>query len=206
MLDKNPQQNQIKNYSDLSEVLAEYQLNVITYTEPYSKAIFLKQILPEIKTPIIFLDFDLLFSGYLTLQSFSKSDNLILFQPEKQNWPNILKEILSKLSDKQSFLIIDSLNNFLNMFEANSNTGRLVNSYIMLLTSIAKMSKSSICILSMTRNNTENLILSISGRRIPEIKNMTHIHFYQTNSNLKITRIEQNESNSFVLPIRSELV
>ena len=206
VLDKNPQQNQINNYSDLSKILQENTFNSITYTEPFSKALFLKHILPKIKTQVIFVDFDLLFSGYLISESISKPENLILFQPDKGNWQDSLKEIFLKLSEKKSCLIIDSLNNFFSIFEANSNAGRLVNSYIMILTSIAKMSESNICIFSMTRNAKENLVLSISGRKIPEINHMTHFHFYHANSEFRITKFLKNESESFLLPINSELI
>ena len=73
-------------------------------------------------------------------KSIPQPENFILFQPDKTNWKNSFKEIISKLSQKKSFLIIDSLNNFFNIFESNSDAGRLTNSFIMILTSIAKMS------------------------------------------------------------------
>ena len=208
MLDKNPQQNQIQKYSDLSKILEKNTFNSILYSDPFLKAVFLKEIIPEINSPIIFLDFDLLFSGYLISGSISKPNNLFLFQPNKENWQESLKEIFKKLSEQKSFLIIDSLNNFFNMFENNSDVGRLVNSYIMLLISSAKMSESNICLLSMARkDDDENMVLSISGRKIPQTTYMTLLQFDQTDSELKVTiSFQKNEFNSFLLPIKSDLV
>ena len=205
VLDKNPQQNEIKNYSELLKSIEKNTFNSLTYTEPFSKAIFIKQIIPDLKTPIIFLDFDLLFSGYSFSGSISLPENFILFQLNKTNWKNSFKEIIMKLSQKKSLLIIDSLNNFFSIFESDSDSGRLTNSIIMILTSVAKMSKSSIVIFSMTRNEKDNSVLSISGRKIPEIQDMNHFHFYQNNSDFRIIHLQKNEGNSFHVPITSEL-
>jgi len=58
---------------------------------------------------------------------------------------------LYKISQKKSVIIIDSFNGFFNMFDKMENSGRLVSSYLMLISSAAKMSNSVVIIANMAR-------------------------------------------------------
>ena len=120
---------------------------------------------------------------------------------------NLHKNILLQITTTKSVIIIDSLNGFFNLFEESKDVGRLINSYIMLLVCIAKMSKSIILLASMTKETErEGGVLSLTGRQILETKTMTKIRLEGKNSRISFSVIGQDssENNAFTLPINTE--
>ncbi|WP_255458260.1 hypothetical protein [Nitrosarchaeum sp. AC2] len=71
-MDKNPQEI-LDN--DLTYVKKEFSIknpNVILCAEPFLKAEILNELIDSITYPIIFLDFDLLYSGYVVSELIKK--------------------------------------------------------------------------------------------------------------------------------------
>ena len=130
----------------IQPVLAKKPINLIAYSDPYAKTVLMKELIGESNDKIIYLDFDLLFSGYIHSNIISKSENLSLFQVEKRAWENILQQTLLEISLNKCIVIIDSINVFYNIFTERSDVGRFINSSIMLLANSAKISNSIILI------------------------------------------------------------
>ena len=151
MLDKNPDLDKSENFSDFIKILESNTLNLIMHSDPFLKTSFLNKLILTTKHPVIYLDLDLLFSGYLASNSITQSEQTTLYQPSRNEILETIKKILLEISEKKSMLIIDSLNGFYTLFHDNKDVGRLVNSYIMLFCSIAKNSNSCILISGMTR-------------------------------------------------------
>jgi hypothetical protein len=88
----------------------------------------------------------------------------------------MIKEILVKASLSKTIIIIDSLNGLYNILNRKKNIGKMVMSIIMLLASIAKMTKSYIIVTSMVRyKKEEGWTLSPTGKRLIETKNSKKI-------------------------------
>ena len=205
VLDKNPD----KSLSDFKELLELNTLNLIMHSDPFLKTNFLNKIISTSNNPVIFLDFDLLFSGYVSSNIISQSQSLTLYQPSRKNWLEITKTILLNLSERKSMLIIDSLNGLFNMYSDKKNVGRLVNSFVMLFCSIAKMSDSHVLISGMTRKkNGEDWVLSIIGRHVFRTKQMNAIHLEKQNSSFIANILDEktHPTKSFKIPIQSELI
>ncbi len=205
VLDKNPK----KNLTDFKELLELHTLNLIMHSNPFLKTNFLNKIISTTNNPVIFLDFDLLFSGYISSNIISQSQALTLYQPTRKNWLEITKTILLNLSERKSILIIDSLNGLFNMYSDKKNVGRLVNSFLMLFCSIAKMSDSHVLISGMTRKkNGAEWVLSIIGRHVFQPKQVNAIHLEKQNSSFIAEFLDEktNPIKSFKIPIQSELI
>ena len=130
----------------IQPVLAKKPINLIAYSDPYAKTVLMKELISESNDKIIYLDFDLLFSGYIHSNIISKSENLSLFQVEKRTWENILQQTLLEISLNKCIVIIDSINIFYNIFTERGDVGRFINSSILLLANSAKISNSIILI------------------------------------------------------------
>ena len=132
MLDKNPESIPNDNFNNIKKIIQQNTINSITYTEPFLQTVFLSNLIPLIKNPVIYLDFDLLFSGYIASGTISSNSSVTLLQPTRSNWDEMLKTILKQISQEKSVIIIDSINGFYNLFYEKKNVGRLVNSLIMI--------------------------------------------------------------------------
>ena len=208
VLDKNP--NLISNdiFDNIKKIIQQNTINSITYTEPFLKTVFLTNLLPLIKKPVIYLDFDLLFSGYIASGIISSNSTMTLLQPTETNWNEMLKNILKQISQEKSTIIIDSINGFYNLFYEIKNVGRLINSLIMLFVCFSKMSNSHLIITTMVKQKAKDeWVISIIGRHTVETKQMTKIHLDKKNGNLKMTVVSNgNNKETHAALIKSELI
>ena len=86
------------------------------------------------------------------------------------------KYFLAISRDEESLVIIDSLNGFFNLLEGKKDIGRLINSFLMVLVSSAKHTKSTVLIGALSKLNDENkFILYNTGRHVIENKHFTKI-------------------------------
>ena len=209
MLDKNPKLDFDKNFLDFMKILESNTLNHVMYSDPFLKLDFLNRIILATNFPIIYLDLDLLFSGYIASNIIHKNENVTLYQPNKHNFLETIKKILLEISEKKSILIVDSLNGMFNFYHDNKDAGRLINSFIMLFGSVAKNSESKIIVSSMARRkNNEEWILSITGRHIVESKQMNLIQLEKKNSSI-ITNILDEKAvpkKSFSFQFNTEII
>jgi len=209
VLDKNPELGITQNLSDFIKDLESYPLNLIMYADPFLKINFLNKLILTANYPIIYLDFDLLFSGYVTSNIIPQSQGLTLFQPNKDDLLQTFKTILLEISEKKSLLVIDSLNGLFNFYHENKDSGRIVNSYIMLFCSLAKNSNSRILISGMTRKkNNEEWVLSLTGKHIFKTKLMNTIWLERENSNIIVDILDEKTfpKKSYKIPLESELI
>lgn len=207
-LNKNPEQYSDEDFSNVVKIIELNTLNSILCSDSFLKTIFINKLILTTNTPVFYLDFDLLYSGYVTSNIISLRNGVTLYSPTKEDWMKTLKTILLKLSTNKSMLVIDSLNGFFNLHNDKKDAGRLINSYIMLLSCVAKMSNSCIILPSISRKkNDEGWVLSVTGRHVIESKQMTRIQLDQINSNIIVNVIDEksNSKQSIKIPIKSEL-
>ena len=191
MLDKSPE---IILDDNLEYIESEFKKNIpnlILSSNAFHKIEFLNKIISSTKNPIIFVDMDLLYSGYIESKIIQHKENLTIFQPSNQNWKEKLAEISNKISKEEFLIIIDSFNGIYNIFD-DLESARFVNSCIMLLSSLGKQSNSTIIITAMARKKENSeWILSPGGKKIMKLVKMGIFFIKKKQNDLIINSINQ---------------
>ena len=191
MLDKNPDQDFTLR---VNPILEEFNLNSVLCSEPFVKASFLEKIIQNSDVDLVYLDFDLLYSGFISGGFVSKKENVHLIRPDVDSLEDTLKVILEKISKEKSIVIIDSLNGFYNIFD-EKDAGRLINSYILLLSFVAKTTGSKIILVSMARiNDKKSWVLMPSGRQIVTTQQMTVLQLKSQDAHILINLLDEENS------------
>ena len=173
---KNPNGDFNSSKLNLQTILEQDLINSVFYSDPFLKAGFVSMLVQDTKLEVLYLDLDLLYSGYVVSGILPTKENVTLFQPTTETLYQILKEILVKASLSQTIIIVDSLNGLFNILNRKKNIGKTVMSIIMLLASMARITKSYLIVASMVRyKKEEGWILSPTGKRLIETKNSKKI-------------------------------
>ena len=190
-MDKSPE---IISDDNLEYIQNEFKKNIpnlILCSNSFHKIEFLNKIIISTKNPIIFVDMDLLFSGYIESKMIQEKENLMIFQPSNLNWQEKLSEIITKVSKKEFLIIIDSFNGIYNLFD-DLESARFVNSCIMLLSSLGKQTNSTIVITAMARKKENSeWILSPGGKHIMKSAKMEIYFLRKIQNDLTIRTIDQ---------------
>ena len=190
MLDKN---FEIILDDNLKKIQNEFKKNVpslVLCSDSFHKIEFLNKLITSVENPIIFLDMDLLYSGYIESKIIQKKENLMIFQPNRLNWEQKLSETISKIPNQEFLIIIDSFNGIYNLFD-DLESARFVNSCIMLLSSLGKQSNSTIVITAMARKKDNNeWILSPGGKHILKSAKAGVYFLKKIQNNLKIKSVD----------------
>ncbi len=195
MLDKNPEMTYDGNLEYFQNEFKKNVPSLVLCSNSFHKIEFLNKLIISVKNPIIFVDMDLLYSGYVESKMIQKKENLIIFQPNKLNWKQKLSEIISKISNKEFLIIIDSFNGIYNLFD-DLESARFVNSCIMLLSSLGKQSNSTIVITGMARKKENSeWILSPGGKNIMKLARSSVYFLKKTQNDLKLKKIDQLAEN-----------
>ncbi len=175
VLFKNPSDDS-QSKLNLQTMLEQDLINSIFYSDPFLKAGFISKLVRDTKLQVLYLDLDLLYSGYMVSGTIPVEKNVTLFQPTSETLYQMIKEILVKASLSQTLIIVDSLNGLFNILNRKKNVGKTVMSIMMLFASIVKMTKSYLVVASMVRyKKEEGWILSPTGKRLVETKNSKKI-------------------------------
>jgi len=194
--------NSEKKSSDVKTILEQNVLNSVMCSDPYVKTAFFIKLVDLMDLPIVYLDFDLLYSGYLTAKIVPECDKLQVFQPTRDNWNDLFRDVIASISKQKSLLIFDSLNGFFSLFYNKKDVGMFVNSCIMLLSATAKLTDSSVVVASMAKKEDQVWVLETIGRQIIDAKNMTKMQLELKNAKIKISNSTNVEC---VIPIDFEL-
>jgi len=190
LLSKNPEQVNSK----IENILEQNLLNIIYYENSFAKAKFLTKTIEKWDIPTFYLDFDLLYSGYVKANVVPTLKNVTLLWPNSENLRENLESVIEKISMTKSVVVIDSLNGFFNILE-DEDAGMLINSFIMMLASSAKNTKSIILVGSLSKLNEENeFVLYSSGRHVIDNKHMKKIQLVESNGLLKINILNFDNS------------
>ena len=168
MLDKN--HTTFENFQLLEENLIPSSSSFLFYENAFSKIKLIQKITSNQSLPILYIDLDFLFSGYVKSKLLTMS-NLTLFNTLESKVTEILPEILTKISTEPHFVIFDSINGLYNTLSNGEDSGRLVNTILMLLARNVSFSN-SILIISALVGKKENNWLLPNGRQILENNKM----------------------------------
>jgi hypothetical protein len=202
VLDKSPEWVLDNNLIHIKNEFKKNIPSIILCSEPFHKIEFFNKLINSVESPVIFVDMDLLYSGYIKSEIIQEKNNLILFQPNKLNWKEKLSDIISKVSKKKFLIIIDSFNGIYNLFD-DLESARFVNSCIMLLSSLGKQANSTILITAMARKKeNDEWILLPGGKHIMKSAK-TGVYFLKKIENdLIIKSIPKNGNNSQIFKIK----
>ena len=195
-MSKNPEQVNSK----IENILEQNLLNIIYYENSFAKAKFLTKTIEKWDIPTFYLDFDLLYSGYVKANMVPTLKNVTLLWPNSENLRENLESVIEKISMTKSVVVIDSLNGFFNILK-DDDAGMLINSFIMMLASSAKNTKSIILVGSLSKLNEENeFVLYSSGRHVIDNKHMKKIQLVESNGLLKINILNFDNSTKSSFP------
>ena len=191
VLDKNPEQILDDNLIYVRKEFSNKNPNIILCSEPFLKAEFLNELINSINYPVIFLDFDLLYSGYIISEMIKKNDKVEIHRSSKVDLKKIISEIAKRISNEKILVIIDSFNGFYNIYD-EKESGRFINASLMLLSSIGIDSGSSVIITAITRKNDNGeWILSPGGRHIIDSKKSGIYHLKRIGNSLMLNSLNQ---------------
>ena len=182
------------NNSSTQNILEQNTTNMIFYEDSFAKTSFFTKEIPNWKTPVFYFDFDLQYTGFVSAGVTSPLKNLTLLYPENGSLREDLKSVIEKISKTRSLVIIDSLNGFFNLLEGKKDLGRLINSFLMLLVSSAKHTKSTVIVGALSKLNDENKwILYNTGRHVIENDHFTKIQLTRLENNI-LTKILNSDN------------
>jgi hypothetical protein len=201
VLDKSPEIVPDNNLTYIQNEFEQNNPSIVLCSEPFHKAEFLNRLINRVEEPIIFVDLDLLYSGYVESGMIQKKEHVIIFCPNRTNWKEKLSEIITKASEKKFLVIIDSFNGVYNMFD-DLESAIFVNSCIMMLSSIGKQVGSSVIVTAIARKKENNeWILSPGGKQIIK-SSKTGVYFLKKIENtITISNIEKTDVNSKIFTI-----
>jgi len=184
------------NNSSIQNILEQNTTNMIFYEDSFAKTSFFTKEIPNWKTPIFYFDFDLQYTGFVRAGIISPPKNLTLLCPENGSLREDLKSAIEKISKKRSLVVIDSFNGFFNHLEGEKDLGRLINSFLMLLVSSGKHTKSTVIVGSLSKLNDENKwILYNTGRHVIDNEHFTKIQLIRSENSI-LTKVLNSDNSS----------
>ena len=161
--------------------------NLIFYNDAFLKIDFVTKTIKSFNIPVVYLDFDLLFSGYFESGQINELSNIEIIRPNPNTLKSILPNIITKISSQEIVLILDSINGLQSFFQ-NENPARFVNSLIMLLSANQKFSQLTLIVTCMTQKKEAKLVLP-TGKHILEFENVNKFSITEKNEKVEIKKI-----------------
>ena len=181
----------------IQNMLEQNTANMIFYEDSFVKTAFFTKEIPNWEIPIFYFDFDLQYTGFMRSETIPQIKNLTLLSPENGNLHENLKSVIGQISKKRSLIIIDSLNGFFNVLEGNKDVGRLVNSFLMLLITSARNTKSTVIVGILSKLNEENKqVLYNTGRSVIDNDHFTKIQLARKENNILAKLLNSDNSNN----------
>ena len=167
-MDKN--HTAFENFHLLQEHLVPSSSTLLFYENAFSKIQLIQEITSKQNLPVLYIDLDLLFSGYVKSELLT-IHNVTLFSTLNSKINEILPKIFTKISTEPHLVIFDSINGLYNTLSNDADSGRAVNAILMLLARNIIFSN-SILIISALATKKENDWILPNGRQILENENM----------------------------------
>ena len=150
---------------------------------------------------MVYFDFDLLYSGYLAANILPQNQNLELLMP-KENWRELVAQTLNKISRQKCIVVIDSLNGFFAGMVDQKDSGRIINSVLVLLSSAAKKADSTILVGSTAKyKKDEGWILPGIGRHVVQIQKMNLLAVRRQEESLNLVSVDNDNSVKSTIPL-----
>lgn len=196
MLDKNPKQITDNDLTQIQIKFEQNNPNIVLYSKPFHKVEFLDRLINSTENPTIFIDMDLLYTGYVESGMIQKKENVVIFCPNKTNWKEEISEIISSISKERFLVIIDSFNGLYNLFD-ELESAIFINSCLMLLSSVGNQTKSSVVITGMARRKENNEWVLLPGGKHIIRSEKTGVYFLKkVRNDLIIDTLNKTDGDS----------
>ncbi|MEK0320646.1 MAG: hypothetical protein QQN61_06090 [Nitrosopumilus sp.] len=196
-MDKSPEQILDNNLIHIQNEFEKNAPSIVLCSEPFHKAEFLNRLLNSVKSQIIFVDMDLLYTGYIESGMIQKKDNVIIVHPNKASWIDKLSEIIIKVSKEKFLVVIDSFNGVYSIFN-DLESARFINSCIMLLSYVGRQTNSSVVITTMARKKENNeWVLLPGGKQIMKSGKIGVYFLKKIGNSLVISTLKDTNSKIF---------
>ena len=169
-MDKNPDKIPDHNFTEMLDKIIKNNLSIVQFTDAFEKLNFLNRLITLTNMPIIFLDFDLLYSGYVVSRMIPTNERIQIFRPTRDTLQTEFSNIVKMISRARHIVVLDSLNGFYNIFD-EKESGVLINRIAMFLEFISRNHNSTTIISAMVRKKENELVLSPRCRQIIDVKN-----------------------------------
>ncbi len=194
-------QHRSANLEKIQKIIFEQNLTSISFDDPISKTYFFHKLALMMDVPVIYFDFDLLYSGYLAANILPSNENLEILSP-KENWRDLIVETLDKISKHKHLVVIDSLNGFFATLIDQKDSGRIINSIMVLLASAAQKADSAVVIGSTAKfKKDEGWILPGIGRHVVQIQKMNLLAVRRQEESLNLVSVDNDNSVKSTIPL-----
>jgi hypothetical protein len=194
-LDKN------QDADEIHKMIFSKNLGSISFDDAITKTYFFHKLGLLEETPVIYLDFDLLYSGYLAANILPQNESLTIHNPNENTWKKILVDVLEQISKRQHLVIIDSLNGFFVTLSDQKDSGRIVNSVLVLLASLGQKTNSVILAGSISKYKDDGWVLPGIGRHIIQIEKMNFFSVRKQNSHFQLALVDKHNLEKSSLQI-----
>lgn len=197
MLDKNPDEVLDDKFKQIRDVFSKNVINSLMFEDPFVKTVFLREFIQRIECQVFYFDFDLMYSGYVASDVIDTKQNVHVMMVEKENFNELMMEVIEKITVDNSLIIIDSLNGFLAMFNEQSS-GRYVESSIRLLSLLCRQKNTMILVTSLGRERDGEVILSPVGRQLLESRDLRSFVLRTRNSELYLSETNKTKNRDII--------
>ena len=185
----------------IQQTIFEKNFCSASFDDAITKTYFFHKLGQIQEVPIIYYDFDLLYSGYLGANILAQNQNTELLIP-KENWKEMVAQTMDKISRQKHIVVIDSLNGFFTLLADNKDLGRIINSVLIMMTAAAKKADSAILIGSTAKyKKNEGWVLPAIGRKLVQIPMMNFISVQKQNEKLNLSSLNNDNSVKFSLSL-----
>lgn len=185
----------------IRKTIFEWNFSSISFDDSISKTYFFHKLALMVDVPVVYLDFDLLYSGYLAANILPQNENLEVISP-KENWKDVIVQTLDKISKSKYLVIVDSLNGFYSALIDQKDSGRIINSTIMLLVSAAQKADSAVVIGSTAKfKKDDGWIIPGIGRHVIQIQKMNLLAVRKQNDTLQLVSVDNDNSVKSTIPL-----
>ena len=202
MLDKSPEWVLDNNLIHIQNEFKKNIPSILLCSEPFQKTEFLNRLINSVENSIIFVDMDLLYTGYVESGMIQIKDNLFILNPDKENWRKKLSDIIIKTSEEKVLVIIDSFNGIYNIFD-DLESVRFINSCIMLLGSLGKNSDSTIIVTGMARKKeNDEWVISPGGKQIIKSEKTGIFYLKKIKEKIIISNVDKTKVKNFKIEMK----
>ncbi|MFY9301636.1 MAG: hypothetical protein WAO91_10670 [Candidatus Nitrosotenuis sp.] len=195
-MDKNQDADQIH------QMIFSKNLASISFDDAITKTYFFHKLGLLEETPTIYLDFDLLYSGYVAANILQQNENIAIHNLNENTWKELLVTVLEQISKDQHLVIIDSLNGFFVTLSDQKDSGRIINSVLVLLASVGQKTNSVVLAGSVSKyKKDEGWVLPTIGRHILQIEKMNNFSVRKQNSHFQLALVDKDNSPKSTLQI-----
>lgn len=177
---------------EIRKIISTQTLSSISFDDAVAKTYFFHKVASILQLPTIYLDFDVLYSGYVVSGMLQKSDDVELLQPTPEAMSDMTVAVLERISLQKHLVIVDSLNGLFTMLN-EKDAGRLVNSMIMMLTSAGQKTGSHVLVGSISKfRQNDGWTLTALGRKVIDVDRMNILAVKKQDSQFQMSVLDRN--------------